>query len=284
MTNINNLKKRPFSPDEASHKLKIFIVILLFVIMLILLIFIACFPGTEIISDKSVLAVILFIVAYLWIQKVRDHHRLLALNKGLRMSHEQLKKAEIDVITALVIAEEEKDNYTCGHSERVTQIALAMAGEMGLNGDKKKLIERAGILHDIGKICISDLIICKKEKLTDEEWVIIRRHPDKAEEILKPLKFLAEEREIMLSHHERYDGRGYPRGLSGSQIREEAYILAVADAFDAMNSMRAYRKPLSREMIIAELKKSRGTQHSPEAVDALFRLLEKNPEFWQRRK
>ena len=284
MTNVSDLEKLPPSPDGASHEFKISMVILLFAITLIRLTLISCFPCAEVISDKSILAAILFIVAYLWIQEIRDRYRLLAMNKGLRMSCEQLKKAQIDAITSLVIIEEEKDEYTCGHSERVTQIALAMAQEMGLDGDRKKIIERAGVLHDIGKVGISDLILCKKEKLTDEEWVIIRKHPDKAEEILKPLNFLAEEREIMLSHHERYDGKGYPRGLSGGQIREEAYILAVADAFDAMNSVRAYRKPLSREMIIAELKKSRGTQHSPEAVDALFRLLEKRPEFWQRRK
>ena len=284
MINISKLKKRSTEPYGASHDFKMFTIISLFVITLICFTLIYRFPDAEIISDKSILIIILSIVAYLWLQEVRNRHCLLTLNEGLMMSHEQLKKVEIDVITALVMAEEEKDEYTCGHSERVTQIALAMAEEMGLDENKKKIIERAGILHDIGKIGISDLIICKKEKLTDEEWIIIRRHPDKAEEILKPLKFLAEEREVMLSHHERYDGRGYPRGLSGSQIREEAYILAVADAFDAMNSVRAYRKPLSKEMIIAELKKSKGTQHSPEAVDALFRLLEKNPEFWQRRK
>jgi putative nucleotidyltransferase with HDIG domain len=193
-----------------------------------------------------------------------------------------LKKAEVDVITSLVIAEEEKDNYTRGHSERVTKIATAMAREMGLDSDKEKVLARAGMLHDVGKIGISDPILCKKGKLTDEEWIVIKKHPYKAEEILRPLKFLAEEKEIILSHHERYDGQGYPRGLDSNNIKKEACILAVADAFDAMNSVRAYRDPLSRDMIIAEFKESSGTQHSPEAVRALFRVLEKNPGFWRR--
>ena len=265
-----------------KHGFKISMVILLFAIILIRLALIFYFSDAEVIFDKRLLIAILFIIAYLWMQEDKDYHRMLILNKGLRHSHEQMKKAEVDAITSLVIAEEEKDNYTRGHSERVTQTALAIAREMGLDDNKKKLIERAGMLHDIGKIGISDQILCKKGKLTDEEWVIMRRHPDKAEEILKPLKFLEEEREIILSHHERYDGHGYPRGLNGSQIKKEAYILAVADAFDAMNSKRAYREPLSKEAIITELKKSSDTQHSPEVVSALFRVLEKNPELWHR--
>ena len=281
MTNASNPKERSHLPDKASHGFSISMVGLLFAIMLMRLALIIYLPNAEVTFDKRLLIAMLFIIAYLWMQEDRDYHCLLALNKGLKISHEQLKRAEIDVINSLVIAEEEKDEYARGHSERVTRIALAIAREMGLDDHKKKIIERAGMLHDIGKIGISDLILGKKGKLTDEEWAIIRRHPDKTEEILKPLKFLTEEREIMLSHHERYDGSGYPRGLNNNQIKKEAYILAVADAFDAMNSLRAYREPLSREKIISELKKSSGTQHSPEVVDALFRLLEKKPELWQ---
>jgi len=282
MTSVSDPKESSLPLSGASHGFKIFMVILLFSITLIRLLLVSYFPGIEIISDKSILIAILLIVTYLWIQEIRDHHRLLDLNRGLRISHEQLKKAEVDAITALIIAEEEKDNYTHGHSERVTKIFLAMAEDMGFDENKKKILERAGMLHDIGKIGISDLILCKKGKLTDEEWIIIKRHPDKAEEILRPLKFLSEEREIILSHHERYDGQGYPRGLNSNQIRKEAFMLAVADAFDAMNSMRSYRNPLSKELIIDEFKKSSGTQHSPEAVNALLHALEKNPELWQR--
>ncbi|MCX5666176.1 MAG: HD-GYP domain-containing protein [Candidatus Omnitrophica bacterium] len=280
---MSKSNQSPNKSNGASHGFKITMVILLFAVTLLRLTLISYFPGTEIISDKIILVVILIIVAYLWIQEVRDYQRLLALNEDLRISHEQLKQAEIDTITALIKAEEEKDEYTRGHSERVTKIAFAIAEEMGFSEERKRVVERAGILHDIGKIGISDMILNKKEKLTDEEWEIIKSHPGKAEEILKPLKFLAAEREIMLSHHERYDGKGYPKGLNSRQIKEEALILAVADAFDAMNSARSYRQPLSKEAIMSELERSRGTQHSAEVVDSLLKVLKKRPELWERR-
>jgi len=279
---LSKLNQSPHKRNGASHGFKITMVVLLFAITLLRLTLISYFPGSEIISDRIILVVILIIVAYLWIQEVRDYQRLLMLNEDLRISHEQLKQAEIDTITALIKAEEEKDEYTRGHSERVTKIAFALAEEMGFSDERKKVIERAGILHDIGKIGISDMVLHKKEKLTDEEWAIIKRHPEKAEEILKPLKFLAAEREIMLSHHERYDGKGYPKGLNSRQIKEEALILAVADTFDAMNSARSYRQPLSKEAIMSELEKSRGTQHSAEVVDSLLKVLKNRPELWER--
>lgn len=266
----------------TSNAFKLSMVILLFALTLFRLATSIYFPSIDIISDKILLAVTLFIVIYLWAREIRDYHRLLRLHGDLIYSHEQLKAAEIDTIASLIKAEEEKDEYTRGHSERVTKIALAIAREMGLDETKKKLIERAGILHDIGKIGICDSILCKIEKLTDQEWQVIKSHPDKADKILKPLKFLPVEREIILSHHERYDGTGYPRGLKGDKIRTEALVLAVADAFDAMNSARSYRQPLKKEAIVEELKRSRGTQHSAEAVDSLLRLIEKRPEIWER--
>ncbi len=267
---------------DRSNEFKLSMVALLFAITLIRLAGTLYFPFVEIISVKILLAVTLFIIICLWIREVRDYHGLLAMHKDLQKTHEQLKASEIDTIASLIKAEEEKDIYTRGHSSRVTKIALAIAQEMNLEEDKKKLIERAGILHDIGKIGICDSILLKKEKLTDEEWNIIKSHPDLGDKILEPLKFLPKEREIILSHHERYDGKGYPRGLKGDQIQIEALILAAADAFDAMNSARAYRQPLGREMIISELEKSRNTQHSARVMDAFLRLLKKRPELWER--
>lgn len=268
--------------SSVSNAFKLSMVVLLFSLTLIRLACTVYFPSIEIISDRVLLTVTLFIVVYLWIREVRDYHRLLALNKNLQKTNEQLKASEIDTIASLIKAEEEKDGYTRGHSDRVTKISLAIAHEMELEEEKKKLIERAGILHDIGKIGICDAILLKKEKLTDEEWGVIKSHPDKADKILEPLKFLPKERDIILSHHERYDGKGYPRGLKGNQICIEALILAVADAFDAMNSARSYRQPLSKESIISELEKSRGTQHSAEVVDVFLKLLKKRPDLWER--
>lgn len=269
--------------NSISQGFKIAVVLLLFFITLIRLALVFYFPSFDIISDKIFLSVLLFILFYLWIQEVVDFYRLVVIHKDLREAHEQLKEAEVDTVAALAKAEEAKDIYTRGHSERVTEISLAIADQMNLGDEAKKILSRAGILHDIGKIGISDLILWKKEKLTDEEWEIIKTHSQDGVKILEPLKFLAKERKIILEHHERYDGKGYPAGLKGNEVSREAYILSVADSFDAMNSERPYRKALSKDAIIAELNKARGTQHSPEVIDAFFALLEKRPELWEKR-
>jgi len=274
--------KKPDKKSSISNVRKLLMVALLFSLTLIRLICLIYSPSIEIISDKILLAVTLFIVVYLWVREIRDYQRLLTLHRHLQKTNEQLIASEIDTIASLIKAEEERDGYMRGHSDRVTKISLAIAREMNLDEEKKKLISRAGILHDIGKIGIGDSVLNKKEKLTDEEWGVIKSHPDKGVKILEPLKFLPRERDIILSHHERYDGKGYPRGLKGNQIRIEAMILAVADAFDAMNSARSYRQPLSREAIISELEKSRGTQHSAEIIDTFLRLLKKRPDLWER--
>jgi len=266
----------------TSHDFKIATVILLFSLSVLRLVLLLCFPSNTIISDRIFLFVVLFVVSYLWIQELIDFHKLLEVNKNLQETQEQLKQAEIDSIASLISAEEAKDVYTKGHSEKVTTISLAIAQELNLSSESKNIIGRAGILHDIGKIGISDEILNKKEKLTDAEWEVIKGHPENAIKILLPLKFLSSEREAIISHHERYDGKGYPRGLKGEDICIEARILAVADSFDAMNSKRSYREPLSRDAIIEELIKGRGTQYSSEAVDALFALLKKNPQLWER--
>ncbi len=134
-------------------------------------------------------------------------------------------------------------------------------------------IRYAGYLHDIGKIGISDAILNKDGRLTDEEWQIIRKHPGMALEILNPLKFLPEEKVIIKHHHERYDGKGYPDGLSGEDIPLGARIMSVADSFDAMNSKRPYRNALSKEKIISELKFSRGTQLDSSIVNVFLEML-----------
>jgi putative nucleotidyltransferase with HDIG domain len=268
--------------EHASYNFKITMVVLLFVLTSAKLGQIMYLPDFEIISDKMLLFVVLFIVAYLWIQELRDYHRLSGLHRELQQSHLHLKEAEIDTIASLVNVVEAKDPYTCGHSERVTKIALAIADEMKLSEDSKSLISRVGVLHDIGKIGISDAILHKKESLTEEDWKVIKEHPDKAVRILEPLKFLSAVRDVIAGHHERYDGTGYPRGLKGEEISIETLVLAVADAFDAMNSRRAYREPMSKETIAGELKNGRGAQHAVAVVDALFKVLEKKPRLWER--
>ncbi|MBM3244504.1 MAG: HD-GYP domain-containing protein, partial [Candidatus Omnitrophica bacterium] len=269
-----------------SHNFKIAMVAVVFFLALFRLLDIfylpAFSPGVDLISDKIILTVVLLVLVYLWIQETKDYNTLLTLNKDLEASHEQLKQAEIESISALIKAEEAKDPYTVGHSERVTKISVAIAEEMNLGEDFQLTLYRAGLLHDIGKIGIKDAILLKKEKLTDDEWEIIKSHSTKGAAILKPLKFLSEEIEIILDHHERFDGKGYPYGLKGDEIPLGALIIAVADAFDAMNSLRPYREPLARNVIIEELKKGQGTQHKAEISDTFLRLLEKRPQMWAR--
>lgn len=267
---------------SVSYDFKIATVILLFMLTLLRLALLSYFPSTEIISDKNFLFIVLFIVSYLWIQELIHYYRLVAINQELEESHGQLKEAEIDTIATLIKTEEAKDLYTKGHSERVTEISLTIAEEMHLDSESRRTIARAGILHDLGKIGISDTVLNKKDPLNSAEWRIIQAHPENAVKILSPLKFLATEREVILSHHERYDGKGYPRGLKGGDICLEALILAVADAFDAMNSKRSYRAPLVKDAVIKELIQGKGTQHSADAVDTLLSLLKKKPQLWER--
>ncbi len=278
---------RRFDPETeeklniASYSFKLTVVILFFLFTFWRLIQIQLFPSSQIIPDNIFLAVALCIMAYLWLQNRKDFHDLFLVHRDLEESQEQLKQAEIDAIASLARIEEAKDLYTRGHSERVTKIALAIAEDMRFDDAAKEVLTRAGILHDIGKIGIADAVLHKKEKLTDEDWQVIKAHPETGYKVLLPFKFLADEREVILSHHERYDGNGYPRGLKGDAIRPEALVLAVADAFDAMNSKRPYREPLSRQIIIAEMTKGRDKQHASKVVDAFLVLLEKKPELWQ---
>lgn len=279
---MTDKKSLPKKYRSVSHNFKLAVMALLFSLILARLVVIFYFPGEEIISDRISLFIILFIASYLWIQELRDYYNLSELHHDLEEAHEQLKEAEVDTIASLIKTEEEKDVNTRGHSERVTKIALAIADEMGLDNETKKTLSRAGILHDIGKIGINDAILHKIEKLTEADWEVIKSHPQKAIDILEPLKFLAIERNMILNHHERYDGTGYPAGRRGSEICRESLILAVADAFDAMNSGRAYRSALPREKIVSELKKARDTQLSAKIVDVFLALLEKRPGLWEK--
>lgn len=197
-------------------------------------------------------------------------------NVGL---YEQLQENYLRTITALAFALDARDSYTREHSENVTKYAVAIAKEMNLRAFDIEHIRRAGLLHDIGKIGIRDGVLLKPTKLTAEEYGDIKSHPAKGEAIVSALPFLKEEARLIRHHHERYDGRGYPDGISGEGIEKGARILAVADSFDAMVENRVYRQALGLNATCEELKKNRDKQFDPEVVDALLRVLEKNPGF-----
>jgi putative nucleotidyltransferase with HDIG domain len=173
-------------------------------------------------------------------------------------------------VKALAQAVDAKDSYTAGHSSRVTLYSTIIAEELGLSEAEVRKVRLAGLLHDVGKIGIRDSVLGKPGHLTDEEFGIMKSHPAVGAGILRPVVQLADVIPGVLSHHERYDGKGYPQGLQGEAIPLLGRIIGVADAFDAMTSDRVYRPRLSDEVAIAELKKHSGTQFDSRVVKAFF--------------
>ena len=279
---MNKAGKKKKSRTFLSNTFKLWVVAIIFLIVFFYLYATGVYPKAVIVSSEIILSTVLALIAYLWIQELRDRYRLQSFNETLIAAQKRLQEAEIDTIAVLILTEEAKDSYVRGHTKRVSQYALAIAKAMGFPEEEQKIIERAGILHDLGKIGIGDSILNKPGKLNDEEWKVMKGHPQRGLEILEPLQFLPAEKEIVLHHHERYAGRGYPEGIKGGAVSIGARIMAVADAFDAMNSARPYRKALSKDTILAELKKVSGTQLDPTVVGVFLKLLQKNPRFWER--
>lgn len=240
------------------------------------------FKADTIIPPMNLLGVALVLIVYLWLQEMRDRYHFQGVSTKLSLTQSELMEANLDTIMALVAAEEETDPYTKNHCRRVTDFALQIAERLGLTKEQREVVRRAGMVHDIGKIGFLRGIINKPGKLTFEEWLAIKKHPEKGAMILAPLKFLPSERDIIQHHHEHYDGTGYPDGMKGDDIPLGARILSVADAFDAMKSARPYReKPLEREQIISELKNNAGVQFDPKVVEAFLDILEKDTEIWK---
>ncbi len=174
---------------------------------------------------------------------------------------------------ALAKTVDAKDPYTYGHSEAVTRYAVEIAKEMKVGGQGLRTLEIGGRLHDMGKIGIPEHILNKPAGLTDDEYLTVQRHPEIGAQILKDTSSLKGMRDLILYHHERFDGKGYPTGLKGKDIPLLARILAVADSYDAMVSQRAYRKGLPRKDAITEIKKCSGSQFDPEVVKAFLSVM-----------
>ena len=180
----------------------------------------------------------------------------------------------IDTLKALVSTIEAKDAYTRHHSQRVTELALALARHVGCSEEDRESIGFAGILHDIGKIGIRDSILQKTSRLTGEEYEVIKTHPSRGDAIIEPLGIIDSERQIIRHHHERLDGQGYPDGLKGDEIPHLTRIVSIADAFDAMTSTRSYRQALEMSVVVSELRRNSGTQFAPDLIDAMLELVE----------
>lgn len=186
---------------------------------------------------------------------------------------ENLQNAYMQTIDTLRNVVETRDKETEGHSRRVSFLATALAEEIGLREEEVDKVRLAGLFHDIGKIGVKDSVLLKQGPLNNEEYDEIKKHPAEGVGILSHFTPFEELLPIIGQHHERVDGRGYPKGLSGEEICISARLIAVADSFDAMISNRAYRKGLGIEKTMAEMERCSGTQFDPRIVDALKRLM-----------
>lgn len=185
----------------------------------------------------------------------------------------ELKTALVQIIEALARSIETKDNVTGDHCERMEEFALQVGQAMQLSPDRLENLRQAAILHDIGKIGVPGSILDKPGKLTDEEFAIMKNHPTYGADILREVDFLKDVATVVEQHHERMDGRGYPKGLKGEEICLEARIISIVDAYDAMTSDRPYRSALFKEAALEELSRHAGTQFDPMIVELFTRLL-----------
>jgi response regulator RpfG family c-di-GMP phosphodiesterase len=213
-------------------------------------------------------------------QRYEDHleelvdQRTAELDRALN----SLEDAYRSTLKALTAALETRDLETHGHSERVVSYSLRLGREYGLSGALTKSLEFGSLLHDIGKIGVPDLILRKPAKLTPEEWVLMRQHPVHGQQILRGIEFLEGAARVVAQHHEKWDGSGYPLGLSGEDIDICARIFAVADAFDAITSDRVYRKGKPYQAAADELDAWAGKQFDPKVVEAFHRVPQED---WQ---
>jgi len=183
-----------------------------------------------------------------------------------------------DALLELAAIVDMRDHYTFQHSQRVAELARATALKLRLHADDVLMVEMAGRVHDVGKIGIKSTVLMKPGGLTDREWREMRSHPELGARLVSKFPQFARGKDLVLSHHERYDGKGYPRGLAGEAIPLGGRILGVADAWDAMTSNRAYRQALDMNRVYGELERCRGKQFDPAVLDAFLQVLAEQPE------
>lgn len=189
----------------------------------------------------------------------------------------EVRKHQEELVFALAKSLDSRDNYTANHSENVAKYALKIAQEMKLSKKQCEAIVIGGLLHDIGKIGVPEAILTKSSRLSDDEFDEIKRHPILGYETLKHISNFRKNGvlDMVLYHHERYDGKGYPYGLKGEEIPLVARIMAIADSFDAMTSKRVYRNALDLDHVIKEINNNKGTQYDPEIANVFLRMLKR---------
>ncbi|MFP4499051.1 MAG: HD-GYP domain-containing protein, partial [Vulcanimicrobiota bacterium] len=185
----------------------------------------------------------------------------------------EVQERAFNIVKGLAKALEQKDEYTRGHSNHVSQYSVMFAHHLGLDRNSIETIERAALLHDIGKIGIPDNVLNKPGKLTDEEFEIIKSHPLYGAELLKILGFLKNEQVLILHHHEKFDGTGYPYGLTADKIPRGSAIISLADVFDALTTDRPYRKAFSVEKAIEIMQEMKGKNFEPSLCDEFIKFV-----------
>ncbi|MFZ5425733.1 MAG: HD domain-containing phosphohydrolase [Thermodesulfobacteriota bacterium] len=192
----------------------------------------------------------------------------------LLASHHQLRNLMHETVESLSTAHEKRDLYTAGHQRTVSMLGCIVADEMNLSHDQMEGVRIAGLLHDIGKVCLPMAILSKPAALSPEEMALVKRHPQAGYEIVRNIPFTWPVKETILQHHERMDGSGYPHGLRGEKIGVEARILAAADVLEAMSSHRPYRPALGLNAALEELRRFEGVRYDPDVCRAVSRLAE----------
>lgn len=206
------------------------------------------------------------------ITRLNRYQKLIQERAKLREANAQLLSAYEATIEGLSHALDLRDRETEGHSRRVTELTVKLAKALNMTENEIMHIRRGALLHDMGKIGVPDAILHKPAKLTEEEWAIMRKHPQLAYEMLYPIEYLRPALEIPLNHHERWDGSGYPRGLKGEDIPIVARLFAVVDVWDALTSNRPYRPAWSEEEASAYIREEAGKHFDPQVVDLFFKI------------
>lgn len=199
------------------------------------------------------------------------NHLSVSINNALLFNRN--RKNFFDTIEALAASIDARDAYTHFHSRNVTHYSVKIAEAMGFSSERLERLSMACLLHDIGKIGVRDAVLLKPGKLSEEEFEEIKQHPVKAKKILSSVKELDQVAEIIIAHHERFDGRGYPYGLSGAQIPLESRIVSIADSLDAMTTSRVYRQAMTTQSAVKEIVRCSGTQFDPKIVEYLLKIV-----------
>ncbi|HET7571877.1 MAG TPA: HD-GYP domain-containing protein [Gaiellaceae bacterium] len=208
----------------------------------------------------------------------RQNEKLRVRSARLLEANRLLEASALEAVESLNATVDAKDPYTAGHSQRVQRIALALGEELGLPPERLDALRFAGLFHDIGKIAVPDAVLLKPGPLDEEEFELIKRHPEDGARIVARLHRLEAAVPVIRHHHERWDGRGYPDRLRGDEIPVEAAVVGLADAWDAMTTDRPYSAARPVDDAVAEIERGRGSQFAPSVVDAFLRVLRGRPD------